>query len=83
MSARVNGDEWCEASTKNMHWTFPQMVAHVSKGEDVYPGDVYGSGTPFGGCGLDHDRWIASGDVIELEIDGIGVLRNRVVRGEA
>jgi 2-keto-4-pentenoate hydratase/2-oxohepta-3-ene-1,7-dioic acid hydratase in catechol pathway len=82
MRARVNGEEWCKASSKNMHWTFPQMIAHVSTGEDVWPGDVYGSGTPFGGCGLDHDRWISPGDVIELEIEGIGVLRNRVVREE-
>ena len=83
MRARVNGEEWCDASSKNMHWTFAQMIAHVSTGEDVWPGDVYGSGTPFGGCGLDHDRWIAPGDVIELEIEGIGVLRNRVVREES
>jgi 2-keto-4-pentenoate hydratase/2-oxohepta-3-ene-1,7-dioic acid hydratase in catechol pathway len=52
----------------------------VSRGEDVWPGDVYGSGTAFGGCGLDLDRWIAPGDVIALEVEGIGVLQNRVVR---
>lgn len=80
MRARVDGEEWCKASSRDMHWTFPQMIAHVSTGEDVLPADVYGSGTPFGGCGLDHDRWIAPGNVIELEIDGIGVLRNKVVR---
>jgi 2-keto-4-pentenoate hydratase/2-oxohepta-3-ene-1,7-dioic acid hydratase in catechol pathway len=80
MIARVNGAVWCEASTAAMHWTFPRMIAHVSRGESVWPGDVYGSGTPFGGCGLDLDRWLEPGDVVELEIDGIGVLRNRVVR---
>ena len=80
MAARVNGETWSEASTADMHWTFPRMIAHVSSAEDVWPGDVYGSGTPFGGCGLDLDRWIRPGDVVELEIDGIGVLRNRVVR---
>ena len=80
MRARVNGELWCEADAKDMHWTFPQMIAHVSDGEDIYPGDVYGSGTPFGGCGLDHDRWLQPNDVVELEIEGIGVLRNRVVR---
>jgi 2-keto-4-pentenoate hydratase/2-oxohepta-3-ene-1,7-dioic acid hydratase in catechol pathway len=80
MTARVNGETWCEASSASMHWTFPKMIAHVSAGEDVWPGDVYGSGTPFGGCGLDQDRWIAPGDVVELEIERIGVLRNRVVR---
>jgi 2-keto-4-pentenoate hydratase/2-oxohepta-3-ene-1,7-dioic acid hydratase in catechol pathway len=80
MTARVNGETWCEASSAAMHWTFAAMIAHVSTGEDVWPGDVYGSGTPFGGCGLDRDRWVAPGDVVELEIEGIGVLRNRVVR---
>ena len=80
MVARVNGEVWSEASTADMYWTFPRMIAHVSRGESVWPADVYGSGTPFGGCGLDLDRWIGPGDVVELEIDGIGVLRNRVVR---
>jgi 2-keto-4-pentenoate hydratase/2-oxohepta-3-ene-1,7-dioic acid hydratase in catechol pathway len=80
MIARVNGEEWARASTAGMHWTFPKMIARVSAGEDVWPCDVYGSGTAFGGCGLDLDRWIAPGDVVELEIEGIGVLRNRVVR---
>ena len=80
MIARVNGETWCEASSAHMAWTFPMMIEHVSRGEDVHPGDVYGSGTPFGGCGLDLDRWIQPGDVVELEVEGIGVLRNRVVR---
>jgi 2-keto-4-pentenoate hydratase/2-oxohepta-3-ene-1,7-dioic acid hydratase in catechol pathway len=80
MIARVNGEVWCEASTADMHWTFPRMIAHVSRDESVWPADVYGSGTPFGGCGLDLDRWIQPGDVVELEIEGIGVLRNRIVR---
>lgn len=80
MIARVNGTVWCEASTADMYWTFPKMIEHVSRGEAVWPGDVYGSGTPFGGCGLDLDRWIRPGDVVELEIEGIGVLRNRIVR---
>ena len=50
--------------------------------ETVYPGDVLGSGTVGGGCGLELERWLQSGDVVELEIEGIGVLRNRVVRRE-
>lgn len=83
MTARVNGEVWCAASTAGMRWTFPEMIAWVSRDEDVWPADVYGSGTPFGGCGLDLDRWIAPGDVVELEVEGIGVLRNRVVRGAA
>ena len=81
MIARVNGEVWCEASSAGMHWTFPAMIAHVSRGEDIYPADVYGSGTPFGGCGLDRGRWLQPGDVVELGVEGIGVLRNAVVRG--
>lgn len=80
MAARVNGETWGEASTAAMRWSFPDMIAYVSRGEDVWPGDVYGSGTPFGGCGLDLDRWLRPSDVVELEIEGIGVLRNRAVR---
>jgi 2-keto-4-pentenoate hydratase/2-oxohepta-3-ene-1,7-dioic acid hydratase in catechol pathway len=80
MTARVNGEAWCVANTAAMHWTFQQMIAHVSRGETVYPGDLYGSGTPYGGCGLDQDRWIRPGDLVELEIEGIGVLANTVVR---
>jgi 2-keto-4-pentenoate hydratase/2-oxohepta-3-ene-1,7-dioic acid hydratase in catechol pathway len=80
MTARVNGETWCDASTASMHWTFGEMIAWVGECEEVCAGDVYGSGTPFGGCGLDLDRWIAPDDVVELEVEGIGVLRNRVVR---
>jgi 2-keto-4-pentenoate hydratase/2-oxohepta-3-ene-1,7-dioic acid hydratase in catechol pathway len=61
-----------------MHWTFPQMIVHVSQSEDVWPGDVYGSGTFGGGCGLDQGRFLWPGAVVELEATGIGVLRNRV-----
>jgi 2-keto-4-pentenoate hydratase/2-oxohepta-3-ene-1,7-dioic acid hydratase in catechol pathway len=79
MRARVNGETWFETSGARMHWTFAQMISYVSQGEDVLPCDVYGSGTAYGGCGLDQDRWIPRDAVVELEIDGIGVLRNDVV----
>jgi 2-keto-4-pentenoate hydratase/2-oxohepta-3-ene-1,7-dioic acid hydratase in catechol pathway len=55
------------------------MIAYVSHGEDVYPRDVYGSGTAFGGCGLDLDRWLPRGAIVELDIDGIGTLRTELV----
>jgi len=80
MFARVSGEVWSEGNSGSAHWTFPQMIAHVSMGETIYPGDVFGSGTVGGGCGLELDRWLRPGDVVELEIQGIGVLRNRVVR---
>jgi 2-keto-4-pentenoate hydratase/2-oxohepta-3-ene-1,7-dioic acid hydratase in catechol pathway len=78
LTARVDGDVWSQGSLGDAHWTFPQMIAHVSQGEEVWPGDVYGSGTFGGGCGLDHGRFLWPGAVVELEADGIGVLRNRV-----
>ncbi len=80
MIARVNGEVWAEGCSGSARWSFPEMIAHVSQEETLYPGDVFGSGTVGGGCGLELDRWIRPGDVVELEIEGIGVLRSRVVR---
>jgi 2-keto-4-pentenoate hydratase/2-oxohepta-3-ene-1,7-dioic acid hydratase in catechol pathway len=54
------------------------MIAHVSAAEEIWPGDVYGSGTPGGCCGIDLGRRLSPGDVVELEIEGIGVLRNPI-----
>jgi 2-keto-4-pentenoate hydratase/2-oxohepta-3-ene-1,7-dioic acid hydratase in catechol pathway len=79
MRARVNGETWFETSGARMHWSFAQMIAYVSRSEDVYPRDVYGSGTAHGGCGLDLDRWLPRGAIVELEIDGLGTLRTELV----
>lgn len=78
MVCRVNGEEWGRARSSDLHWSWAQMLAHVSAAEDVYPGDVYGSGTPGGCCGLDLDRRLEPGDTVELEIEKIGVLRNPI-----
>ncbi len=80
MIARVNGEEWSRGRFGTIHWSFPQMIAHVSRGETIYPGDVFGSGTVGGGCGLEMDRYLKPGDVVELEIQPIGVLRTHVMR---
>jgi 2-keto-4-pentenoate hydratase/2-oxohepta-3-ene-1,7-dioic acid hydratase in catechol pathway len=79
MQARVNGETWCDASSRTMHWKFEDLIAHISQGETLHPGEILGSGTVGGGCGLELWRFLKSGDVVELEIEGIGVLRNRVV----
>ncbi|UVT15080.1 MAG: fumarylacetoacetate hydrolase family protein [Nitrospira sp.] len=79
MIARVNGEEWSRGRFGTIHWSFPQMIAHVSRGEMIYPGDIFGSGTVGGGCGLEIDRYLKPGDVVELETQPIGVLRTRVV----
>ena len=78
MVCRVNGEEWGRARSSDARWGWSEMIAHVSMAEDIYPGDVYGSGTPGGCCGLDQGKSLEPGDVVELEIEGIGVLRNKV-----
>lgn len=80
MIARINGEEWSRGNSGDSHWTFEQMIAHVSQDEMLYPGDILGSGTVGTGCGYELDRWVQPGDVMELEIAGLGILRNKVVR---
>lgn len=78
MVARINGEVWSEGRFGTIHWSFSQMIEHVSRGEPIYPGDVFGSGTVGGGCGLELDRYLKPGDVVELEIQPIGVLRTTI-----
>jgi len=78
MIARVNGEVWADGSTADMYYTFAEMISFVSQSETLYPGDFLGSGTVGKGCGWELDRWIQPGDVIELEVEKIGVLRNRI-----
>lgn len=79
MSARINGELWSEGTTGSIYWKFEPMIEFLSKDDRIVPGDVIGSGTVGTGCGLELDRWVKRGDVMELEIEKIGVLRNRVV----
>jgi 2-keto-4-pentenoate hydratase/2-oxohepta-3-ene-1,7-dioic acid hydratase in catechol pathway len=80
MTARVNGEVWSEGSSSTMYWTFDRIIEGISRDETVYPGDFIGSGTVGKGCGADLGRWLAPGDVVELEIQGLGVLRNHVTK---
>ena len=86
MAARVNGAEWSRASTGEAHWRFEQLIAHISRSETLRPGDFIGSGTASGargmGCGLELGAYLRGGDVVELEVERIGVLRNRVVSAD-
>ncbi len=82
MIARVNGEVWSEGRFGTIHWSFPQMIEHVSRGEFIYPGDLFGSGTVGGGCGLELDRYLKPGDVVELEIQPIGTLRTTIAAKE-
>ena len=79
MTATVNGEVWSEGSMSTIHWRFEDMIAHVSAGETIYPGEIFGAGTVGGGCGLEQERFLTDGDVIELRIEGIGAIRNRVI----
>lgn len=80
MIVRVNGEERSRGHSGSMYWKFEDCIAHASKSEKLYPGEFFCSGTVGGGCGLELDRYLADGDVVELEVTGIGVLRNRIVR---
>ena len=79
MVARVNGEVWCDGSSSTMNFSFAELIAYISRGETLHPGEVIGSGTIGDGCGLEHMRFLKSGDVVELEVEKIGRLTNRVV----
>jgi len=82
MTARVNGEVWTNSTSSGMLHSFEEMIAYVSRGETLRAGEFFGSGTVGGGCGLELDRWLKHGDVVELEVGSIGILRNRVLREE-
>ena len=80
MVARVNGEERSRGNLGDMHHSWDAIVAHAARNTALCPGDVLGSGTVGGGCILEHGdgRWLRAGDVVELEVEGIGVLRNGI-----
>ncbi len=80
VEVRVNGEVWAKNSTADMLHNFEKMIEHISKDETLYPGEFIGSGTVGNCCGLEQDRFLKDGDTIELYVDKIGVLRNKVVR---
>jgi 2-keto-4-pentenoate hydratase/2-oxohepta-3-ene-1,7-dioic acid hydratase in catechol pathway len=79
MSARVNGEQVSLGSTSGMHYKFEDLIEYVTRGHAVMPGELFCSGTVGGGCALETGTPISPGAVIELDIERIGVLRNRVV----
>jgi 2-keto-4-pentenoate hydratase/2-oxohepta-3-ene-1,7-dioic acid hydratase in catechol pathway len=80
MKVRVNGEEWGRGNSRDMHWKFEDCIAHASRSETLHPGEFFGSGTVGNGCGLEHMRFLEPGDVVELEVEGIGMLCNRIVK---
>jgi fumarylacetoacetate (FAA) hydrolase len=82
MTARINGKEFSRGNWNTLHYSFGEMIARASQGVELYPGDVIGSGTVGTGCLLELTKgqgpWLQKDDLVELEIEGIGVLTNRV-----
>jgi fumarylacetoacetate (FAA) hydrolase len=95
MTCKVNGVQVSEGSLGDMDWTFAEIIERASYGVDLFPGDVIGSGTVGTGCFLElngtgklndenyPEQWLKEGDVVELEIDGLGVLSNTIVAEES
>ncbi len=78
MEVRVNGERWGGGNSSAMHHDFATMIAHVSRGSTLYPGEVIASGTVGTGCAFELGRELADGDLVELEVEHIGVLRTQV-----
>lgn len=84
MRARVNGRELSRGNARNMHFTWPEIIAHASRDAELFPGDLLGSGTVGTGCILELGAentggWLQPGDVVELEIERLGILRTPIV----
>jgi len=94
MKCRVNGVQVSEGNVGDMDWTFAEIIERASYGVDLYPGDVIGSGTVGTGCFLElngtgklkdpgyPEQWLQAGDVVEMEISGLGILQNTIVAEE-
>ncbi len=91
MTCKVNGKQVSEGNMGDMDWTFAEIVERCAYGADILPGDVIGSGTVGTGCFLElngtgklndpnyQEQWLQDGDVVEMEIDGLGHLTNTIV----
>jgi 2-keto-4-pentenoate hydratase/2-oxohepta-3-ene-1,7-dioic acid hydratase in catechol pathway len=80
LEARIDGETWSTGVLGTMRFSFEQIIEYTSQAATLQPGDLLGSGTVGKGCGLELGRWLSEGATVELEAEGIGVLRNRVGR---
>lgn len=91
MQARINGEEVSCGHTGGMRFSFEEIIAYVSRSETLYPGEFFGSGTATvpesgrdrRGCGVEMGRFLKAGDLVELEVERLGILRNRIVAAPA
>lgn len=81
MTVRINGTEVSRGNSRDMYHKFEDCISYVSRNETLYPGEVIASGTVGLGSGIERLSLLKENDLIELEVDGIGVLRNRIVAG--
>jgi fumarylacetoacetate (FAA) hydrolase len=81
MAARLNGEERTRGNLDDLHHAIPRLIAHASAGVELFPGEVLGTGTLGGGCLLEDPdpRYLQPGDLVELEVERLGVLRTEVV----
>jgi 2-keto-4-pentenoate hydratase/2-oxohepta-3-ene-1,7-dioic acid hydratase in catechol pathway len=78
-AVRLNGALITETSTAGARWSLGEVLAHASRSEPLQAGELFGTGTLPGGSGIETGHLLKSGDLIEIAIDGIGTLANRIV----
>jgi 2-keto-4-pentenoate hydratase/2-oxohepta-3-ene-1,7-dioic acid hydratase in catechol pathway len=83
VAIRINGTEIMRGTTGGAQHDFARCIEHVSQSETIYPGEIFGLGTVDHGCGFESNTYLSEGDLVELEIEKIGILRNRLVRDPA
>ena len=95
MTCAVNGKQVSKGNLCDMDWTFAEIIERCSYGVTLHPGDIIGSGTVGTGCFLElngtgklnnptyKEQWLQEGDIIEMEIEGLGVLKNKIVKEES
>lgn len=81
MEVHVNGERWGGGNSRQMHHDFAAIIAHISASEQLYAGEVIGSGTVGTGCGLEIGKRLVDGDEMALSIEKIGTLRNTIRKG--
>jgi len=80
-SVCINGQTVASCSTQNMKYSIAEVIAFASQGEQLHPGELFGSGTLAGGSGMETNNWLSIGDTLTLKIDQIGELSNQIVSG--
>jgi 2-keto-4-pentenoate hydratase/2-oxohepta-3-ene-1,7-dioic acid hydratase in catechol pathway len=78
LEARVDGETWSSGTLADMHFSFAQIIEYITQEAEIVAGDLLGSGTIGFGCGLELGRYLSPGMTVELEAEGIGVLRNLI-----